>query len=140
MLPALTELSKEAAKEPPRGAGIVLLVDDEDLVRKSARRMLEQLGYTVHEAEDGKVGLERFEQLDRVDLVILDLVMPEMDGRETFLRLRELDADVRVLFASGYVDGDSSGTLIASSGAQFLQKPFNLHQLASAVAGLLPAA
>jgi CheY-like chemotaxis protein len=134
------EVPEQPAGQLPRGAGTILVVDDEELVRKSTRLLLERLGYTVLLAEDGRTALERYRAHGAVDLVLLDLIMPGMDGRETYRELQALDPSVRVLFASGYADDDTVRELTAACGAPLMPKPFNLRQLAAAVASAMPDA
>src|SRR5262245_24280513 len=92
-----------AAPQPAGGSETVLLVDDEPLLRGLGRAILERHGYHVVLAEDGEQAVKVYEQRrGRIDLVLLDLTMPRMSGREAFARLLEVDPGVRVLFASGY--------------------------------------
>ncbi|HEY2434885.1 MAG TPA: response regulator [Vicinamibacterales bacterium] len=102
--------------------GKVLLVDDSGLARRSMRRILEQVGYTVVEAEDGLSALERF-ALDKPDLVLLDLVMKGMYGLDVLSKLRELDPDARVIVMTADIQ-TSSREMVQSAGASaFLNKP-----------------
>jgi len=115
---------------PARGSGTVLLVDDEAMMRASTMRMLETLGYHTLLADNGLVALDVYrEHRGEICMVILDLVMPTLDGCETFHRLKELDADVRVLLTSGYARAKSMDAMISSS-VGFLQKPYDIEQLA----------
>ena len=100
----------------------VLLVDDSSLARRSTRRVLEQAGYTVVEAEDGLSALERF-ALEKPDLVVLDLVMKGMYGLDVLAKLRELDPAARVVVMSADIQ-TSSRELVQSAGAAgFITKP-----------------
>ena len=100
----------------------VLLVDDSGLARRSTRRVLEQAGYTVVEAEDGLSALERF-SIEKPDLVLLDLVMKGMYGLDVLSKLRELDPTARVVVMSADIQ-TSSRDLVQSAGAHgFLTKP-----------------
>jgi two-component system chemotaxis response regulator CheY len=103
-------------------SGKVLLVDDSSLARRSTRRVLEQAGYTVVEAEDGLSALERF-ALEKPDLVLLDLVMAGMYGLDVLAKLREMDPDARVVVMSADVQ-TSSRDMVQSAGASgFINKP-----------------
>ena len=103
-------------------SGKVLLVDDSGLARRSTRRVLEQAGYIVVEAEDGLSALERF-ALEKPDLVLLDLVMAGMYGLDVLAKLREMDPDARVVVMSADVQ-TSSRDMVQSAGASgFLNKP-----------------
>ena len=113
-----------------RGEETVLLVDDEDFVRDVGRSMLERIGYRVLTASGGKEALERFEEhREQIDLVILDLVMPEMDGGAVFDRLREMDAGVKVLLSSGYSLSGQAAEILKRGCNGFIQKPFDLRTL-----------
>jgi two-component system cell cycle sensor histidine kinase/response regulator CckA len=112
-------------QETPVGRGeMVLLVEDEDAVRMAARKALARCGFNVVEARNGKEALQRFGERGPVDLVVSDLVMPEMGGRELATKLREDAPRLKVLFTSGYTDdaGIRKGAL--DSGMGFLSKPF----------------
>jgi two-component system chemotaxis response regulator CheY len=103
-------------------SGKVLLVDDSGLARRSTRRVLEQAGYTVIEAEDGLSALERF-VIEKPDLVLLDLVMQGMYGLEVLSKLREIDPAARVVVMSADIQA-SSREMVQSAGAiGFITKP-----------------
>jgi two-component system cell cycle sensor histidine kinase/response regulator CckA len=122
----------------PRGTETILLVEDEDAVRTIARRILEKSGYTVIEARQGVAALEVCRQhCGSIDLLVSDVVMPEMGGPELAERLAEMCPDVRVLFMSGYADRN----LIHGSGparpAALIDKPFAPERLARKVREVL---
>ena len=123
------------ADVPP---SVILIVEDEEPVRIAARRTLEQLGHTVIEAVDGHSALETVRQSAlTVDLVITDLVMPGMGGRELVNNLRSTGQTPRVLFMSGYtMDAANRQSLLAESEA-FLEKPFTPERLARKVMSVL---
>jgi len=100
----------------------VLVVDDAGLARRSTRRVLEEAGYTVTEAEDGLSALERF-ALERPDVVLLDLVMKGMYGLDVLEKLRELDPAVRVVVVSADVQTSSREMVKAAGAAAFINKP-----------------
>jgi two-component system, cell cycle sensor histidine kinase and response regulator CckA len=123
----------------PRGGNETLLVvEDEGLVRRSVRRVLERFGYRVVEAVDGASALERLRELgDEVALVLTDLVMPGMNGRELARRVERLRPGLAVLFMSGYTDEDvlSHGELAAD--VDLVQKPFTPEALGARVREML---
>ena len=100
----------------------VLLVDDSGLARRSTRRLLEQAGYDVVEAEDGLGALERF-AVDKPDVVLLDLVMKGMYGLEVLEKLRELDPAARVIVVSADVQTSSRELVQAAGASGFINKP-----------------
>jgi CheY-like chemotaxis protein len=119
-------------EELPRGRGRVLVVDDEEVVLDVARDMLEYLGYEVELAGSGKEAINRFKVERGFDLVVLDIIMPEMSGKEVFKEIRRLAPEQKVLFASGY---SMNGLMreIEDPNISFVQKPFNFHELARMV-------
>jgi CheY-like chemotaxis protein len=131
------------AQEPQAGPATsngetVLLVDDEDAVRELARTALEMAGYRVLTAADGAEGVDAFrEARGEVRLVVLDASMPRMSGRQAFEAIRQIDPEVKVLFASGYHGG---GLLPDSApGTRLLHKPYIPSQLTATVREMLAA-
>jgi two-component system chemotaxis response regulator CheY len=100
----------------------VLLVDDSGLARRSTRRVLEQAGYAVIEAEDGLAALERF-AVDKPDVVLLDLVMRGMYGLDVLTKLREIDPAARVIVMSADIQSSSRDLVQAAGAAGFITKP-----------------
>jgi len=145
LFPALAETDDAA---PPsdasplaewRGRGTILLVDDEESLLALGARMLEHLGFTVLTAMDGVQAVERFrERKKEIDLVLMDLTMPHMDGAEAFGELRRLRPDVRVVLTSGYSQEDVSARFAGKGLDGVLQKPFTLGKLRESLAVLMP--
>jgi two-component system cell cycle sensor histidine kinase/response regulator CckA len=131
----------EAAMEPaapPTGSETVLLVDDDEAVLKTGQRILESLGYTVLPAGDGREALQVYgRERARIDLVLLDLTMPRMSGLETLHELLQLDPRAKVILASGYSANGPGRAALAEGAAAFVQKPYDLHELALAVRAVL---
>jgi PAS domain S-box-containing protein len=131
------------AAEPPgaapvTGTGTILVVDDEELVRTTYRHMLEGLGYQVRMAGNGQEAVDRFlAEHGTIDLVILDMVMPVMGGRQALARMRAIDPQVPVLLASGYADTSEFNGTTALAPAGFLRKPFRSAELSQAIAQAL---
>jgi nitrogen-specific signal transduction histidine kinase len=110
--------------------GRVLLVDDEEIVLQSIGSALQLLGLEVLTAGDGLEALERFrEARPRLDLVLMDLTMPRMDGREAFQAMQDLDPAVPVILSSGFTEQDSLRTLSGRGPAGFIQKPYQIKEL-----------
>lgn len=119
------------------GQGTILLVEDEPTLRRVARMLLEKLGYRVLEAPSGEAALEMYaEQQQDIDLILLDVVMPGLNGLQTLERLRALDPQVRVILCSGVADTEEE-TL--PDGVSFMPKPFPLEILSQKVAAALSA-
>ncbi len=119
-------------------SAVVLLVEDEEAVRRGGKRMLETRGYTVHEAGSGTEALEIMGELQgAVDIVVSDVVMPEMDGPTLLTELRKSYPDLKFIFVSGYAEDAFARNLPADAQFGFLPKPFSLKQLAVAVREML---
>jgi two-component system cell cycle sensor histidine kinase/response regulator CckA len=116
---------------PPAGSRTVLLVDDEDMIRCLGRSVLEQAGYRVLEAHDGADAVDLFRrEYKHIDLVILDLTMPRLSGRDAFRSMTAIVPDARVLFSSGYSSDDLSDV---TGAVGLLAKPYRPQDLVSAV-------
>jgi two-component system cell cycle sensor histidine kinase/response regulator CckA len=129
---------EEAVKTAPRkaqpetwGTGTILLVEDEDMVRKVAERALSRQGYSVTVANDGEQGLARLAEMEHVDLLISDVVMPGMDGPAMVRKARQDRPNLPVLFMSGYAE-EQLRKSIDIENVSFLPKPFSVAQLAEA--------
>ncbi|MDJ0514265.1 MAG: response regulator [Methyloceanibacter sp.] len=140
------EVDQEPAKldrkaEKPKdltGRGTLLLVEDEDAVRSFAARALGTRGYEVLEASTGAEALEVFEEHDgKVDLVVSDVVMPEMDGPTLLKELRQRNPGIKIIFMSGYAEDAFKRNLDENEEFGFLQKPFDLKTLAATVKSAL---
>jgi PAS domain S-box-containing protein len=141
LLPA-SERAAQAEKNPTDsvagGNETILVVDDEQVVLDVSRSMAEHLGYTVYAFQDAQEALAMYrERQDEIDLVILDMVMPGMSGQEAFHRFRQINPDVKVLLASGYSINGQARQILAGGCNGFIQKPFNLDQLATTIRRML---
>ncbi|HOD55529.1 MAG TPA: response regulator, partial [Candidatus Cloacimonadota bacterium] len=117
------------------GEGTILLIDDEELIRITASAILSSLGYQVILAENGEEGVLIFkENMEKIDLIILDMIMPVMGGRETFRHIREISESVPVIIASGFAKEEDMKALKKQGVGGFLQKPFRRAELAEMVA------
>jgi len=131
------EIQEPLGSLPP-GSETVLLVEDEDAVRDIVRRLLSSDGYKVLEARHGREGLRVCEQyVDTIHLLITDVVMPEMGGRELAEQIALLRPAMKFLYMSGYTDDALVRQGVRSEGAAFLQKPFSLDMLARKVREVL---
>ena len=124
----------ERANPVSHGHGRVLIIDDEKLVLRATARLVRSLGYDVLTAESGEEGIELYrEQAGGVDLVVLDMVMPGLGGRQVFERLRALDPDVRVVVCSGYSVEDAAMEELVARCHGRIQKPYTLEVLATSL-------
>lgn len=116
------------------GSGTILLIDDEELIRVAARAILTSLGYHVILAENGAEGIATFKDIaNDVDLIILDMIMPVMGGREAFTKLRKIRNDIPIIISSGFAKEEDMLELKDQNPNGFLRKPFRKAELAQAV-------
>jgi two-component system cell cycle sensor histidine kinase/response regulator CckA len=113
-----------------KGSETVLLVDDEDMISEVAEELLRRLGYSVMKAGSGREAIEIYEKnRDLIDVVILDMIMPDMSGGDTYDRMKEIDPDVKVLLSSGYSINGHAKKILDLGCNGFIQKPYNMKQL-----------
>jgi CheY-like chemotaxis protein len=120
------------------GQGRVLVVDDEEIIRNVAKNILESLGYEVITAENGKKGLEIFlKEKDLIDIVILDMIMPEMNGKECFEEIKKISPDAKVVLSSGFSRDEDINELKKQGLSGFLRKPFHSAELSRILKDIL---
>lgn len=128
---------QRGSMRPIRKTGKVLLVDDEPMIRNAGRRLLERLGYEVLLAATGEDAVQTYKECkDDIWLVVLDLIMPGMDGEDVFNALKAHDPGVSVLLSSGYSKEEKAEELLEQGAAAFIQKPFDLNALAEELSRL----
>jgi len=125
---------ERAAGRAVHGTGTVLVVDDERAVREAVAAALRALGYRVVSAEDGASAVELFREHAEIDLVLLDMVMPGMDGRATYLALRALRPEVRVVLTTGFALNEEAQRILDLGVREFIAKPFSIETLSQIVA------
>lgn len=119
----------------------IMIVDDEPMVRRVLGRLVAELGHLATTCSDGVEAVEQFRDVGSdLDLVILDMVMPRQNGRETFHALREIRPDLSILISSGFTVEGAAQELLDQGAVGFLQKPFDLEQLAEAIHRARPGA
>lgn len=129
---------KNEARKAAGGDETVLIVDDEQGMLEMAGRLLKKKGYTPIMAINPFQGIEMFRQRkDEIALVILDLLMPEMDGAEVFRIMKEIDRDVKVLFSSGYGINDQAFDMMRDNEYRYIQKPYDVEELCLAVRDMI---
>jgi two-component system, cell cycle sensor histidine kinase and response regulator CckA len=126
------------ARRAHQGRGHILVVDDEEVVRRAAMNALERYGYTVLLSENGQRAVDIFTGLsDQIALVLLDLTMPVMGGEEAFHRLRAIRPDVEIILTSGYDQSQALAGFAGQEVSAFMQKPYTGDELAEAVRSIL---
>ncbi len=137
-----SEAYKEAAAEKDlvRGSATILFVDDEALVIQVGQAMLDKLGYRVVACRTGQEAVNAVRAMgNEIDLVILDMIMPEMDGGRIFDRIREIQPDMPVLLSSGYAINGHAEKIMRRGCNGFIQKPYNIRDLSNKVRQILDA-
>ena len=143
-LPAAPDVETKGDAPTPdglsRGSETVLLVDDENDMVAVGRRILENLGYTVLTASNGQEAVARYREAhNRVDLVLLDYMMPELDGEDAYLEMKRIDPDLKALVASGYQDDAKIQRILQSGADGFVHKPFRAAELSRLLRKVLDA-
>jgi len=121
---------KEVVGEVLKGKETVLLVDDEDMIIDVGEGILKELGYTVLIARSGKEAIRLYKRKqDEIDIVILDMIMPQIGGGVTYDRLKKINPDIKVLLSSGYSINGQATEILERDCNGFIQKPFNMRGL-----------
>ena len=123
-----------------KGEETILLVDDEEMVSDTGKQLLELLGYKVITAGSGYEALRLFQiSKSKIDLVILDMIMPGLSGSDTFDQLKLLNPNIKTILSSGYSPNGKAVNILARGCGGFLQKPFNITELSVKVREILDA-
>ncbi len=124
--------------EPIHGSGLILVVDDEPVLRQAAMQVLEWLGYEAIGAKDGLEGAEIYrERSAEIRGVLLDMSMPRLDGKGCYMEMRKINPDVRVLLTTGYALNEEAQSIMDMGVRGFIEKPWNMQQLSEALAKVL---
>jgi len=133
LLPVIENEFDKETKNPNysyRGHGVVLIIDDEKLIRDSITSLLQNMSYETLTAVDGLDGIDVFTRnKERISLVILDMIMPRMGGRDTFIKLREINPSLSIILSSGYARDNTVKELLKTGAAGFIQKPYRSSEL-----------
>lgn len=126
---------KKAKQEEIRAGGeTILLVDDDDVILETCAQLLAEFGYTTLKALTGEEALEIYaKRAKNIDIVIIDMIMPGMSGKELYARLKKIDPDVKTLLSSGYALNEQAQEIIESGCNGFIQKPYNINQLCNTI-------
>ena len=137
--PETTEETAASQEEAPvRGTETVLVAEDDEALRKLSRTVLTEYGYTVIEAVDGEEAVKKFvENKDRIQLLLFDLIMPKMNGKEAYDEIRKIKPDMKVIFASGYAPDLVRQKASLENGAHLVFKPISPMQLLRKVRSVL---
>jgi len=120
------------------GTGLILLVDDEEIIRNTGKSLLEEIGYDVLLAKNGQEAVDIFqEKRDEIDLIVMDMIMPVMNGHETFFQLREIDENCKIIISSGFVKSENLVELREKGLAGLINKPYRSHELSQLLAEVL---
>ncbi len=140
-LPATDRNAVESSttdKSVSSGMGRILVVDDEEIVRDVASEFLVHLGYQVVTVSDGREAVDYYRRhADEIDLVIIDMIMPRMGGRDCFLALKALNPSIRAILSSGYGFNVAAQEMIEAGMLSFVQKPYDLLEFSEAITGAL---
>ena len=140
-LPASTRaisVEKGACGDLVKGVGTILLVDDEEMILEVGGPLLQELGYEVLTARSGEEAIEVYQSnMDRIEVVVVDMIMPQMSGGETFDHLKAINPEVKVLLSSGYSINGQAQEILNRGCEGFIQKPFNLMELSQMLRALL---
>jgi CheY-like chemotaxis protein len=121
-----------------RGSGVILLVDDEEMILKIGKDLIEKVGYQVITASNGKKALEIYQRdQKKIDMVILEMIMPEMSGGETYSLLKEINPSIKTLLSSGYSINGKAQAILNDGYSGFIQKPFNLTDLSHKIGKIM---
>ena len=138
-MPASKTVTEEAAVAVSTdGTETILVAEDEESVRRLIKKVLEEYGYKVIEAADGEEAVNKFmENKDKIDLLLLDIIMPKMSGREAYERIKRIKPDIKLLMSSGYpADFISTGGIL-EEGLNFIAKPMSPTKLLKKVREVL---
>jgi len=129
---------RNESKQILEGSETILLVDDEKIILNVGMELLQSMGYQVFVAGSGKEAIEVFkENQDKIDMIILDTIMPGMGGSETYEKLKEINPHIKVLLSSGYDINDQAVQILAFDCDGFIQKPFNMEDLSKSTRAVL---
>jgi two-component system, cell cycle sensor histidine kinase and response regulator CckA len=136
------ESSNAALKEKKQNiAGTILIVDDQEMVRTMVADLLGGMNYTVLTAKDGLDAVELLKEMKQnaesdkhpVDLILLDMILPKIDGKETYRRIREIDSHVKVILSTGYDVNNKVNEMLSDGAVGFIQKPYHIDKLVGIV-------
>ncbi len=137
-LPTSENLASSSLDQMPKGSETILLVDDEEEILNVGKNFLEKLGYKPILARNGLEAVEIFKLYkDEISLVVLDLIMPVMDGKQAFSQIRNIGGDIKMLVATGFTVDEEVEALLKQGCHGFIQKPFSMNKFSRAIREIL---
>jgi len=128
-------------REVCTGDGKILLIDDDEIIRNYTKAMLEECGYNVATAENGLIGISYYlDHKTEIDVVLLDMVMPEKSGYETLLKLKQINPAIPVLMTSGLYSNDLIESVKNAGASDFIEKPYSIIQLSKKIKSIFVTA
>jgi PAS domain S-box-containing protein len=122
-----------------RGSGTILVVDDEEIIRRLLDEMLQEMGFKVLTAENGLEALEIYRKFNsEIQVVLIDMIMPKLDGKETFLEMKKINPDVRAIISTGFTKDIAVQETLDQGIVGFIQKPYRFEELSDAISKALP--
>ncbi len=131
------EAPHSANKNLQKGTGKILIIDDEPFVRKTAKTILENAGYEVIAAENGDVGINTYLEVNDIDLILLDMIMPGKSGKETYTELKKINENILVVLSSGFIHDDVLEDLKNMGISGYIKKPYSAVNLAQVIYEIL---
>ena len=129
---------KKSTVDTLTGSETVLFVDDEDMIIEIVEELFEQLGYKVLTARSGKEAIETYKKnKERIDIVLLDMIMPDMSGSDTYDRMKDINPKIKVLLSSGYSINGQATEIMDRGCDGFIQKPFKMKELSQKLREIL---
>ncbi len=134
MLPAgrikYKTINKKKSRNLIYGNGTILVIEDEKILRKMLKEMLNKIGYEVFLAKDGVEGVELYKKNKRkIDVIILDMKMPRMNGEEALLEIKKINKNAKVILSSGYSENEEMQSIKQIGIDNFLSKPYKINEL-----------
>ena len=134
----MNEKHKKFKERLKRGSGTILIIDDEQMILDVGESFLKELGYDVLIAKGGNEGLEIYKKYQKkIDMVILDMIMPGMTGSDTYDSLKEINHDIKVLLSTGYIINGDANEILKRGCNGFIEKPFNIEQFSYKISEIL---
>jgi CheY-like chemotaxis protein len=136
-LPSVDKPSKKTktvSEKPQKGKGTILVIDDEELIRDIIKDILGELGYTTFTCVDGRQGIEYYKEHHKeIDLVIIDIVLPKINGYDCFVELKKINPHIKAIVSSGQATSDEVEKMIMEGALGFIQKPFEINYLSKMI-------